>query len=258
MNNITTNDASLILENIPTDKENTRSQHRINIASQVMLLVASSGKKCQGKLSNISWGGCRVLTKESLGDVNDSIGLLLPDSDGKSIKVIASIVRSLNSDEGYYAALRFSSLRSEDESRLEELLTSLINEGDQSSCSNTHFSQHIDVYFRDKTEIKATLRDISTGGMRLTTSRLMKLNQSIQIHLKDADESFCFHLRGRIIRLKRLGASNSGKSQVSLKFEHPINNLRSMVNTLINNMIRNERNRISESSNDVFKEYGFK
>lgn len=218
----------------PIERKETRSQPRFDVMSQVLLVDPSSGKKYQGKLSNISWGGVRVLTLEPLGNVGGKLGLLLHDKDGERINIVATIVRSWSSDCEYYAAIRFSKLHQKDESRINDLLKFLIKEEDQSSHLDTRFAQRIDISYWDESGIKETLEDISKGGMILTTSEPMELDKSIQIHLAGTNNAYSFTLRARVVKLTKVEAVNFTNHQVTLKFEHPTQELHSIVNVLIN------------------------
>jgi c-di-GMP-binding flagellar brake protein YcgR len=214
-----------------------RSQPRINVSSSIKIKVPSSGYEYQGNLVNISWGGIRVLTRELLGDMNDTVEISLPSYDGRDINIVASIVRTWKSEDMYHTAIRFSKLHHKDESRLYNLLKLLLDTEDDDHRRDPRFAQRIDVSYWDPDELKATLKDISMGGMTITMPEPVELNKSIQLQLEGTDGGYSIILRARVVRLETVKVSGFELYQVALKFEHPTDELRSMINTLMHSMM---------------------
>ena len=214
-----------------------RTQPRINVSSSIEIKFPSSGQKYQGTLLDISWGGVRVQTKEPLGDMDETVEISLPNYDGKNINIVASIVRTWKSEEFYNTAIRFSEIYQKDELRLDKLLKLLLNEGDDNLRQDTRFAQRLDVSYWDPDELKATLKDISMGGMMITMPEPVELDKSIQLQLEGTDEGYSLTLRARVVRLESVEVSGYKLYQVALKFEHPTEELRSMVNTFMNSMM---------------------
>jgi len=214
-----------------------RTQPRINVSSSIEIKFPSSGQKYQGTLLDISWGGVRVQTKEPLGDMDETVEISLPNYDGKNINIVASIVRTWKSEEFYNTAIRFSEIYQKDELRLDKLLKLLLNEDDDNLRQDTRFAQRLDVSYWDPDELKATLKDISMGGMMITMPEPVELDKSIQLQLEGTDEGYSLTLRARVVRLESVEVSGYKLYQVALKFEHPTEELRSMVNTFMNSMM---------------------
>ena len=214
-----------------------RTQPRINVSSSIEIKFPSSGQKYQGTLLDISWGGVRVQTKEPLGDMDETVEISLPNYDGKNINIVASIVRTWKSEGFYNTAIRFSEIYQKDELRLDKLLKLLLNEDDDNLRQDTRFAQRLDVSYWDPDELKATLKDISMGGMMITMQEPVELDKSIQLQLEGTDEGYSLTLRARVVRLESVEVSGYKLYQVALKFEHPTEELRSMVNTFMNSMM---------------------
>ena len=214
-----------------------RTQPRINVSSSIEIKIPSSEQECQVTLLDISWGGARVQTKELLGDVDEAVEISLPNYDGRNINIVASIVRTWKFEEFYNTAIRFSEIHQKDELRLDNLLKLLLIEGDDSLRQDTRFAQRIDVSYWDPDELEATLKDISMGGMVITMPEPVELDKSIQLQLEGTDESYSLILRARVVRLETVEVSGYELYQVALKFEHPTEELRSMVNTFMNSMM---------------------
>lgn len=223
--------------NVPKVLIEQRTQPRINVSSSIKIKVPSSGQEYQGDLVNISWGGVRVLTKESLGDVDETVDISLPNYDGRDINIVASIVRTWKSEEMYITAIRFSELYQKDEFRLHNLLKLLLDEEDDNLRRDTRFAQRIDISYWDTDELKATLKDISMGGMTITMPEPVELDKSIQLQLEGTDGDYSIILRARVVRLETVEVSGYELYQVALKFEHPTEELRSMINTLMHSMM---------------------
>ena len=222
---------------MPEVLKEQRTQPRINVSSSIRIKAPSSGQKYQGDLVNISWGGARVLTKESLGDVDETVEIAIPNYDGKDINIVASIVRTWKSEEMHITAIRFSKLYQKDEFRLGNLLQLLLDEEDGNLRKDTRFAQRIDVSYWDPDELKATLKDISMGGMTITMPEPVELDKSIQLQLEGTDGGYSLILRARVVRLDTVEVSGYELYQVALEFEHPTEELRSMINTIMHSMM---------------------
>ncbi len=75
------------------------------------------------------------------------------------------------------------------------------------------------------------------GGMMITMPEPVELDKSIQLQLEGTDEGYSLTLRARVVRLESVEVSGYKLYQVALKFEHPTEELRSMVNTFMNSMM---------------------
>ena len=230
-------ETGLITVKMPDVLDEQRTQPRINVSSSIKIKVPSSGEKYDGNLLNISWGGARILTKEPLGDVDETVEISLPDYDGKNIHILTSIVRTWKSGGMYNTAIRYSTLHQKDEFRLDNLLKLLLHVEDDKQRRDFRFAQRIDVSYWDPDELKATLKDISKGGMMITLPEPVELDKSIQLQLEGTDAGYSLILRARVIRVESVEVSGYDLYQMALKFEHPTEELRSMINALMHSML---------------------
>ena len=228
-----------------------RSQPRLNVSSLITIKSPSKNKEWRGNLSNISWGGVRIRTKKPLGNDGDLLRLFLPYSDGGDIDILSTIIRSWEFGGMYNTSVRFTVLHQKDESRLDALLDLLLDSKDEKFRQYPRFAHRIDVTFWDVEEFKSTLEDISKGGMKIVMPEPVKLNESIQIQLDGTDEGYSLNLRARVIRQTTIEISNVLMYQMALKFEHPTDELHSMVHTLMKNIIKKGRDR-EELNNRLF------
>jgi len=222
----------------PTLLQEHRSQPRLNVSSLIKISSLSNNKEWLGSLSNISWGGARIRSKTALGKDEDSLKLLLPYPDAEDIEILATIIRSWKSVEMHYTSVRFSILHQQDESKLDDLLQLLLSAKDEKHRQHTRLAHRIDITYWDIEELKSTLEDISKGGMMITMPAPVEINKSIQVQLDGTDESYSLHLRAQVIRQDRVKISGINMYQMALKFEHPTDELHTMVNTLMQNIIK--------------------
>ena len=199
--------------------------------------MPASGVKWQGNLTDISWGGLRIRTKERLGKADDIVNVSLPFPNDADIHIKATIVRIWESEGMYSTAIRFSILSQNNESKLNRLLELLLNETDDQRRKEVRFAHRIDISYWDIEELKATLEDISKGGMLITMPDPMELHESIKIQLNGTDDAYCLSLRARVIRQETIELDNYELYRIALQFEHPSGELRSMVHSLIQGMM---------------------
>lgn len=218
-----------------------RSQPRLNVSSLITVKSPSLDKEWKGNLSNISWGGVRIRTKEPLGDNGETLELLLPYHNGGDLDIMATIVRSWEFGGMYNTSVRFSLLHQQDENRLDNMLELLLNAKNDIHRQHTRLAHRIDVTYWDIEELKSTLEDISKGGMLITMPEPVQPHESMQIQLEGTDDGYSLHLRAHVIRQDIVEISGFSLYQIALKFEHPTEELHAMVSTLMHNIINKGR-----------------
>ena len=221
----------------PSSLDEKRRQPRLQVSSLIKVCSPSSGQKWQGTLSNISWGGVRIRTKKPIGKKGDYLELFLPYHDGGDIEIMSNIVRSWEFGGMYNTSVRFSLLHPQDEPRIDNLLRLLLDSKDEKNRKHNRFAHRIDVTFWDIDELKSTLEDISKGGMMITMPDPVTLNESIQVQLEGTDEGYSLNLRAKVIRQDVVDISGLNMFQIALRFEHPTEELHSMVSTLMANIM---------------------
>jgi len=217
-----------------------RTQPRINVSTLVNINNSATGLKWRGSLANISWGGVRTRSKEPLGKADEIVTLSLPYPEQGDIHIQASIVRVWSDGTLYNTAIRFSRLSQKSESKLNKLLELLLNEEDGQLRKHTRFAQRIDISYWDDEELKATLEDISKGGMMITMPDPVELNNSIKVQLDGPNDAYNLSLRARVVRQETIIMSDFEMYQVAVEFEHPTKELRSMVQGLIHGLMHKE------------------
>ncbi|MEQ9688813.1 MAG: PilZ domain-containing protein, partial [Bauldia litoralis] len=93
--------------------------------------------------------------------------------------------------------------------------------------------QRLDVEYGDAGELRATLEDISSGGLQLTVPDALEQGQSLLIALSNADGDCLLELRARVVHQQPVGEGDFAMYRVGLKFEHPSEALREQTQALI-------------------------
>lgn len=223
-----------------TELNNLRNQPRINVSSLIDIKSLSNGEEWHGHLSNISWGGLKIRTEEPLGNPGDELKLSLPYFKDINIKILAVIVRSWETGKIHHTAIRFSSLTQKDESKLVELLEFLLNEEEDTLRRDTRLAHRIDISIWDNDELKSTLEDISKGGMMITMPDAVEPDESILIQISGMDDAYSLNLRAHVQRCEVVELSGIEMHKIALNFEHPTEELRSIVGAIILSIMKKE------------------
>ena len=217
----------------PIDSPDGRRQLRLSIRAPVQICDLDGQRRSSATLCNISWGGAAVRCEERLFEVGQRLLLLLPAA-GEPIKIEAITLRHSISDEQHEYGLRFDSLDVDDEERLLEVLTILMEVPDTDQHrAEVRLVQRLEIEYGDAGEFRATLEDISSNGMMLTVPNPHEIGDSIQISLSSADTPFGLNLRARVVHQSLLNEHGMEMYRVGLQFEHPSPQLRERIDAVL-------------------------
>lgn len=217
----------------PMDGPDKRRQLRLSIRAPVQICDLDGRPRCSATLRNISWGGAAVCCDERIAEVGERLVLLVPAA-GQPIKIEAITLRHSSRDGQQEYGLRFDSLGVDDEERLLEVLTILMDAPDTGEQrTEVRLVQRLEVEYGDAGEFRATLEDISTNGMMLTVPNPHEIGDSIQISLSSADTPFGLNLRARVVHQKLLEEHGMDMYRVGLQFEHPTPQLRERISAVL-------------------------
>jgi len=212
-----------------------RTQLRINTAAPIKVLGPGHSKPVAATLENISWGGAAFVFDGEL-DPDEPVRLILPRPQGGSISVEARILRTWERPDGagQGVSVRFSSLGTRDETKLEAILEHFAGSADEDGQRmHARLAQRLDIEFNGIQELQSTLEDISAGGLRITVRDPLPVGQSIQTVISTLDERCSLKLRARVVRQKPVKLPNGQYYHVGLKFEHPTEELGRRVQELL-------------------------
>ncbi|MEH6591835.1 MAG: PilZ domain-containing protein [Halioglobus sp.] len=233
-------DANPEPDSAPPEK---RKQLRINVTAPIKLIWPGDNSPTDAKLQNISWGGASINVNKVRMDKGDTLQILLPGTKGTLINIEAKFLRSWNlaNEDGEGIAIRFSSLATRDEDELEDVLKLLAQSADSEGLrQHARLTQRLDIHF-DGDELRATLDDISEGGLGVTLPDPLQIGQSLQAVISTFDERCSLKLRARVVRQETIQMGKTTLYQTGLKFEHPSEELNQLTRDLVSNMVVNRR-----------------
>lgn len=215
-----------------------RRQYRIDIDAPVTLCGRQDGRRVAATLRNISWGGALVRSAGFTAGAGDSVRLLLPSGHRTEIPVEGTVLRVHDYDDSREFALRFDSISPDDEPRFRRVLEILLTHPDgEGRRSESRLVQRLEIEYGDSGELRATLEDISAGGLRLIVPDPLELQQSLLIVLSSADSPHTLELRARVVHQTCMPGEEVDLYRIGLAFEHPSPELRERVAILIHELV---------------------
>jgi c-di-GMP-binding flagellar brake protein YcgR len=221
-----------------------RWQLRITVSAPIKVLWPGDSEPVNARLENISWGGAAFHVGKLKTDTGDTVEVILPSTRGGSISIQAKILRTwdLPNGQGFGVASRFSSLSTNDEPELENILELLSASADiEGNRQHARLAQRLDIQFDGTHELQATMDDISAGGMGITVPDPMQVGQSIQACISSLDENYTLKLRARVVRQETVKMGSVEVYNVGLKFEHPSEELNERTQEFIREMAAAQR-----------------
>jgi len=214
--------------------EEKRQQIRISISAPIHVIPRNTTTPFKAKLENISWGGAAFHVDRCIGEVGECIEVLLPSFRGRRITVQAEIIRALYDSDGQACVVRFSKLRTADETILQQLLECLAKSGDGGGQrANARLARRIEIQYDDINELRATLEDISTGILNITLPEPMDVDQSLLVAISTTDEQCELLLRARVVRQQELYFSELRMFRLGLELGHPTKDIKARVREMI-------------------------
>ena len=113
-----------------------RNQLRIGVQAPIKVLWPGESEPVDAKLENISWGGAAIHVDTATLDAGDKLQIILPGLKGNPISIEARVLRTWDLPEGKGLATRFSSLSTDDEAELENVLEFLAQSADGEGSAN--------------------------------------------------------------------------------------------------------------------------
>lgn len=217
-----------------------RGQPRIQAQVPVQIADSGSNQFRRALLANLSWGGALIYCDDEPGGVGDLLDVELPYHHSDSIRIESEIARVTHEEDGrFLVAVRFSSVSPEAEDHLEKLLEMLLSGTGGGRRAHPRLAQRLEIYFDDPADIRATLEDISHGGLAVTVPYSFSVNQSVQLTVYGPAGIGELRLRARVMH-QELENGKVPLYRVGLKFEHPTGDLQKLVDHLLHKLAKRE------------------
>ncbi|MBK6661135.1 MAG: PilZ domain-containing protein [Proteobacteria bacterium] len=214
-----------------------RRQLRISVSAAVELGLVDSEDTCKATLRNISWGGASVRCQDMVLHAGQRVRLQLPIGKNDRIATIATVLRTTTVNGASEYGLRFDSMTSADEERLEKVLDILVaNPTPDARRSEARLVQRLEIEYGDSGEFCAVLEDISPSGVMLTVPDPLEIDQSLLVTLSGADTHHSLSLRARVVHQTLVSECGIDMYRVGLRFEHPGDELRDRVAAVLQHL----------------------
>lgn len=228
-------------DKVPTAPGESRFQPRIRTQVEVRVSNPEGTGARRASLENLSWGGALIRCEKPPGAAGDTVELQLPYRHGKPITVSCEVLRvESGDDKGPLVALRFFSLSPEHETRLDNLLEMLLSGPGGGRRRHPRLAQRLEVYFDDPVDVRATLEDISQGGLAVTVPYSFGINQSVELTIYGGGAIGELSFRARVVHAERLNDTKTELFRVGLKIEHPLKDLQDLTHRLLEKMASKE------------------
>lgn len=175
------------------------------------------------------------------GKPGEQIEVELPYHNRASIRIDSEILRVDTRDDGRYTvAVRFSSVSPAAEDHLEKVLEMLLSGKGGGRREHPRLAQRLEIYFDDPADIRATLEDISQGGLAVALPYSFSDNQSVQLTVYGGAAIGELRLRARVVNQTPIDDDKLQLFRVGLKFEHPTRDLQELVKSLLHKLTSRE------------------
>ena len=227
-----------------------REYARVHVRIPIRVGATTPGVSVPAHLTDLSWGGAALICPGPCGAVGEEIQLYLPFMrDGKDIAITARILRVWERPDGRGVAVRFSSLTSDDDKRLERVLVLLDQKGIPSDQRKyPRLARRLEIEYANHSDWQATLENISQGGISVTLPYPVKLDQSIQVVLSETSGTGHLTLRGRVVNQEPIKFGDTEFHQISLQFEHPSSDLQQSVQSLLRTLAVSTRDELYKAA----------
>lgn len=217
-----------------------RSHSRVEVDAPIEIQDLEERWQVAAKLVNISWGGAAFNVPEPVVQTGDGLRLLLPgDRPDQPITILSIVVRVESQQGRNLVAVRFASLSTADEEALQRVLLALTPDEVDPDSGALEMAQRVEVECGDLASLQGTLEDIATGALLVMAPHHVDMAQSVQVVIKTTQSRGYLMLRARPV-LQELawgaGTSSIDMYRIGLQFEHPIDDLKARMDSILQEM----------------------
>jgi hypothetical protein len=215
-----------------------RTQARVPVSTQVRVALNGGQERIVVQNRDLSWGGASLLLPVRPSELGQTIGVELPWGQGRYLATRAEVVRAepVGTDHAL-VGVRFSKLLVRDEERLERLLGMLMEPG-EAGADQVTMAERFEVDFIDREDLQAVLGEIREGWLHIASFRPYRPDQSLLFVINGVGDLPSLQLRARVEGHGAFKADDGKPAEprlfaIDLRFEHPAEDLRQVVDPLI-------------------------
>lgn len=179
--------------------------------------IATADASHEGTIANLSMGGAALLAAVGIAQAGDSVGLSIEPPEPFSPMVLTAEVLRVEEQQGQgLYRVRFSPMAPTDRESLVELLRALARGRGQGKRQHARIEHRLDLICRTPVEFRATLRDISRGGLALACGHAMALGTKVEAVMGFEDQPGLARFSGTVVHVQELGP---GQFRTGVRFE---------------------------------------
>ena len=198
------------------EHDERRVRTRVHVSAEIE--VAGAHGLREALLTDLSRAGARLVSREAIGAVGETIELFLPNPRGEEIGVMGEITRSDEGPGGHTVSVRFSLVEPARQKTLEDLIGVLVAGGGGHRRKHARVARRIEVAYGSPRRIFALLGDISKGGASMTISDPLALGDEVEVAIPDGDGTELLILRGRVVSQRTIPRGGARAYRVGLAF----------------------------------------
>jgi c-di-GMP-binding flagellar brake protein YcgR len=177
------------------DELKTRVQIAVNIE------VRGPDRPSQVVLQDISLEEGRFVSERPVGEVGESLSLLLPMTGDQTFEVPAHIVRVTATNDGYDVGVRFTKIDRAEQS-LDAALDVLVATGGGGNRKHARIKRRIDLRYGNLLQLRGQLDDISGGGLAIRMSDPPPVGEELSVILPDTTGADLLMLKTTVLHAR--------------------------------------------------------
>lgn len=156
----------------------------VRISTIVPCVVQSKAGVNEARLVDVSKSGGQLEADLPVAELGDTITVALGlPSDAVHAQVEAEIVRAEHTDSGFRYGLRFTLMDPSSRAVFNSYLDSLADNSGGANRSHVRLARRLAVELNTAQQLASVMRDVSQGGIGLTTDVGVALEEPVRIHV---------------------------------------------------------------------------
>jgi c-di-GMP-binding flagellar brake protein YcgR len=199
-------------------EEENRVHARIHVSTKIDVASSDGSGIIECELKDLSKGGARFFSDQSVGQIGETLELFLPALDGSDIAVMAQIIRNELAEGGRMVAVRFDAVEPSMQRALSDLLELLLSSTGAGTRKHPRVARRIEIRFGPLGELRGILEDISQGGLLMTIADPLSLYEEVDVIVPDLAGTELLTLHARVTHQRKVIKPEGASYQVGLEF----------------------------------------